>query len=108
MIWTSYFANWRNFPKEARTIAITRFTPKYYNGKKDLRLAPSEHLLTEKQCGNMSEELFAALFKKQLSKLNKEKVLAELGDNVILLCYETPDEFCHRHIVGEWLGAKEL
>ena len=24
--------------------------------------------------------------------------------NVTLLCYETPEKFCHRHLVAEWLN----
>lgn len=108
MIATSYFANWRNFPTGIRTVAITRFPPKYYKGDVDLRLAPSEHLLSELKCGNMSPELFTKLFEKQLNKLNREEILSEYDDDVVLLCFETPDQFCHRHIVGQWLGATEL
>lgn len=25
-------------------------------------------------------------------------------DRIILLCYEKPSSFCHRHLVAEWLG----
>lgn len=30
--------------------------------------------------------------------------------DIILCCYEKPNEFCHRHILAEWLGedVKEL
>lgn len=24
--------------------------------------------------------------------------------DIVLCCYEKPDEFCHRHILAEWLG----
>lgn len=36
-----------------------------------------------------------------LSKLDPEEVYREL-DNSILLCYESNEEFCHRHIVSAW------
>ena len=24
-------------------------------------------------------------------------------DSIVMLCYEIPSKFCHRHIVAEWL-----
>lgn len=36
-----------------------------------------------------------------LQKLNPEEVYQKL-DNSILLCYESNDKFCHRHIVAAW------
>lgn len=40
-------------------------------------------------------------YKQVLSKLNPETVYKDL-DYSVLLCYEDPDEFCHRHIVASW------
>ena len=37
-----------------------------------------------------------------LSQLDPKQVYDEL-EGRILLCFENPDEFCHRHIVAEWL-----
>ena len=31
---------------------------------------------------------------------------AENKEKVVLLCYESPEKFCHRHIVAKWLGEK--
>ena len=28
----------------------------------------------------------------------------EQRDKVVLMCYEAPRNFCHRHLVSEWLG----
>jgi hypothetical protein len=42
-----------------------------------------------------------------LDNLGARTVYRELGSNAVLLCYERPDEFCHRHIVAAWL-EKEL
>ena len=44
-----------------------------------------------------------------LSKLNPHEVKCELYDiasrrNVCLLCYETPEKFCHRHIIAKWFN----
>jgi hypothetical protein len=32
-------------------------------------------------------------------------VYKELGEDAILLCWEKPDIFCHRHIVAEWFKS---
>ena len=45
MIHTSYFANIKKLPKHLTPISISRFPPKWYEGEKDLTLAPSEELL---------------------------------------------------------------
>ena len=31
---------------------------------------------------------------------------AEKKEKVVFLCYESPEKFCHRHIVAKWLGDK--
>lgn len=30
--------------------------------------------------------------------------ITSISSNVVLLCYETPFKFCHRHIVSHWLS----
>lgn len=45
-------------------------------------------------------------YKQVLSKLDANIVLEELqafGKDVILLCFEEENEFCHRHLVATWL-----
>ncbi len=39
---------------------------------------------------------------KQLDTLNVHEVADDLYGK-ILLCYEKPENFCHRHILAEWL-----
>jgi DNA-directed RNA polymerase subunit N (RpoN/RPB10) len=38
-----------------------------------------------------------------LDKLDPAKVLSDLGDEAILLCWEKTREECHRRLVAEWL-----
>lgn len=37
-----------------------------------------------------------------LKKINPKKVLELLGKDPILLCYENPEEFCHRHLAARY------
>jgi len=44
-------------------------------------------------------------YKQILSKVNIEELLKD-EKNPILLCYEKAEEFCHRHIVAEYIELK--
>ena len=111
MIYTSYFSNYRNFPNGSRLVSIARETPKNFNGEVFSKLAPDKNLLKSYKEGKFNSEMYTKIFNKYLSSLNKESVRSFLDSNcTILLCYEKPDDFCHRHLVAEWLGedVKEL
>ena len=41
-------------------------------------------------------------YKQVLSGLDPAAILKKIPDGSILLCYEKPDEFCHRHLVAFW------
>lgn len=28
--------------------------------------------------------------------------------NIVLLCYEKPEDFCHRHLVADWLNSSKI
>lgn len=33
-----------------------------------------------------------------------EKIAVDNGkDKIVMMCYESPDQFCHRHLVSHWL-----
>ena len=57
-------------------------------------------------------EYYISQFDEQVLKpLTVEGVLEDLAnlsggelDKVILLCYEKPDDFCHRHLVADWIN----
>lgn len=48
-----------------------------------------------------------------LDKLNAREVYNELLDlsdhkDVVLLCYETPEKFCHRQLVSQWFNNDNI
>lgn len=116
-IYTSYFANYRNFPDNALALGITRFPPNYWDGINIANFAPSEKLLRQYRNKDIDEFMFKNLYLEEInSKYSREDVLnifdlLSTGGkfDIILCCYEKPNEFCHRHILAEWLGdVKEL
>ena len=44
--------------------------------------------------------------KEVIEKLDPNLVFKELGDDAVLLCWESPKKFCHRHLVADWLNKK--
>lgn len=103
MIQTSYFAKY----KGDNSISIALYKPKWFKGESYLKLAPPSFLLNRYKSGEISEEQYIEIYKGYvLSKLNPQEVYNDL-DGKVLLCYERSSDFCHRHIVAEWL-SKEL
>ena len=101
-IYTSYFGNYRNFG-ELIPLSIALYSPKGFTGHTLKVLAPNREIL---QCKNDVEE-YTNLFNKKLGLYNAKKIYDYLSDiskskDIVLLCYEKPPQFCHRHLVGDW------
>ena len=41
-----------------------------------------------------------------LNKINAQELYNKLGDDAVLLCYESPEKFCHRHLVANYFKEK--
>jgi uncharacterized protein (DUF488 family) len=115
MIYTGYFAQLKNYPTYVVPISICAKAPDWYKGLQYKKLAPKYSILMDyKQDKN--EKIYTERFNKEvLDLLDPEdtvnNLLAAVGNfkglnyftEIILLCYEKPSDFCHRHIVADWL-----
>ena len=109
MISTSSHNNCKTDKYQTYAISGNRGKNAGYTGKCYPKLAPklSFWQIWENNIGVISEEennkyYVEEYYNQVLSKLNPEEIYQEL-DNSILLCYEDNTQFCHRHIVAEWL-----
>ena len=112
-IYTSYFGIAKKFnPLQFELISITRYPPKQFKGFNYIKLAPSAEILEAYKSSEPTEAIkqeYTEKYKRDiLSKLDAAEVVKDLqrfscGKDVVLLCYEKNDDFCHRHIVAEWL-----
>lgn len=105
MIYTSYFANWRKWPKGIQPVAIALYLPKYLpenTVKHETRLAPTGLLLRAYRQGTVTQEEYTRQYLKQINQYSPE-IVGEALDNHLLLCYEKPGDFCHRNILADWL-----
>ena len=126
MIYTSYFAQMRNFPENYIPVAICGGLPNWYKGRWYRKPAPKIGFFQEWKRTGDNEYYIEHYQKEVLDLLDYQKVLADLQMQVpeeiratmqdsvwnskdvhlVLLCYEKPTDFCHRHLFAEWLSQK--
>ena len=96
----SYFNS--KHSKSNRAVSIAGKSPAWFTGREYKKLAPKFWFFKEYQ-ENGDEDFYVEQYCKEvLSNLNAKDVYEELGEDAILICWETPDRFCHRHIVAAW------
>ena len=119
MIYTSYFGKLKKFPDNLTPIAICAKCPNGYQGAAYKKLAPTYQILMDykKAVDSGWESLYWAQTKyvtryraQILDNLDPQQVVRELenlagGRDIVLLCYERPEAFCHRHLVAKWLKS---
>lgn len=102
MIYTSYFAMARKIGDKDKLLSIALWPPKDIHIQCMPYLAPTREILLRYK-EDHDEEAYTKAYREQvLGKLDVNKVAAHLQGR-ILLCYERPGMFCHRHIVAQWL-----
>lgn len=113
MIYTSYFAKLKSLPDNIVPISICGKAPDWYKGLQYKKLAPKYDFFMEWK-KNHNNDYYIKCFNEQvLDKLDILTVIRNLIDltisagqtnkNICLICYEKPSDFCHRHLVAEWL-----
>ena len=116
-IFTSYFGNERHIPKEVKRISICLSPPKGWVGAECKDLAPTWDILNawrSSKKDSSAEEAYTKAFKGEILREENFMLimwkLAKLaqGRDVVLLCYEKPSDFCHRHIVAQWIREHSI
>lgn len=108
-IYTSYFANLRNIPDSIVRISIAAKTPEFFKWIQYKKVAPKYGFFMEWK-KNKDNNFYIEHYQKEvLDTLNPENVYKDLenlsgGRDCVLLCYEKPESFCHRHLFADWLG----
>lgn len=110
-IYTSYFANLKNISSNIEPISICVKPPESYRGKQLKNLAPSYGILSQYKRIRDIELYKNRFYNEILNKLNPLFVYSRLsilseGRDIVLLCYEKSNSFCHRHLVADWLSEK--
>lgn len=122
MIYTSYFKNPVVLPpKTTLTLAITAYTPEWWSGATYTKVAPPKELVLyykgAKSRKDIDDSKLQAYYidyynKHVLNNLNAKDVARELQamagmlgkQDIVLLCFEKSSDFCHRHVLRDWLN----
>ena len=112
MIYTSYFAKLSKLPQNITPIAICGKSPEWYKGLEYKKLAPKWSFFSEWKKTHDNEFYIKHFNKEVLNLLNADNVIEELyalanknpDEDIVLICYEKPSDFCHRHLVASWLN----
>lgn len=108
VIYTSYFGNMKKLSANGvLPICVALYKPRFFTGVQLQNVAPTRYMLSP-AC---SEQEYIKLYNGILSRLNAFQVLNQIktlsgGRNIALCCYEKPDDFCHRHILAQWLSKE--
>ena len=118
MIYTSYFANVKSLPSEVIPIAICGVVPEWWCGLQYRKLAPKRDFFNEWKSSGDNDYYVKCYYEQVLSHLDPAQVYKELyklveytgsyTENIALLCYEKPEDFCHRHLVAEWFNKNGI
>lgn len=109
MIYTTYFAKLKSLPNDIVPISICGKAPIWYSGIQYKKLAPKYDFFMQWK-ENHDNDYYISCFNNQvLSELNPVQVVNDLiamaaGRDIALVCYEKPEDFCHRHLVRDWLN----
>lgn len=114
MIYTSYFAKINKLPDNVVPISICGKAPDWYTGLQYKKLTPKYDFFMEWKRTHDNDYYIKCFNEQVLSKLTVEEVIMDLSkldygfnvgeDAVCLMCYEKPTDFCHRHLVADWLN----
>lgn len=102
---TSYFGNIKNVKNP---LAICGKSPEWYVGPEHKKLAPKWSFFKDYKDGKIDKNGYIEKYNELvLSQLDPKRVYEYLvntyGEDVTLLCWEKPGEFCHRRLIAEWL-----
>lgn len=108
---TSYFAKVKHLRQMGFTnlVCVAGYAPKFFFDVDGARfmpdLAPRKDWFWEWKNKHLSNDWYIEKYNETvLSKLNPNKVIEDLGDNAVMLCYEKPGDFCHRHLIADWIS----
>ena len=113
MIYTSYFAKLQKIPENIVPISICGKAPEWYRGLQYKKLAPKYEFFIEWKKNHDNDYYIEHFNLEVLNKLDINIVLQELNrmsnnKDIVLLCYEKPSDFCHRHLVANWFNQNNI
>lgn len=128
MIYTSYFAKLKSLPNNVIPISICGKAPDWYKGLQYKKLAPKYDFFIKWKETHDNDYYVEHFQKEVLDTLDVIRTLHELhlllpydvrvdiqssvwsnpDWHIALICYEKPNDFCHRHLVADWFNKYNI
>lgn len=128
MLYTSYFSNVKNIKSRCPNmtfVSIAGKTPEWFSSMDNFFYYPAfapkyswwkewHDKFKDNYESAEAKEFYVARYNSDvLACLKASKVKADLqelsnGNDICLLCYETPEKFCHRHLAAQWLESNGI
>jgi uncharacterized protein YeaO (DUF488 family) len=104
-----YTSNYSRKGKDSNSYAVSVKPPDYYEGATLPLLAPTWEIVMGSKANEITQEEYTQRYLELLAEreLTPQDVADVLPDGCFLLCYEKPTDFCHRHILAEWLNQAD-
>lgn len=107
-IFTSYYANYRKFG-DLVPVAISIYPPNGFKGKLFQKIAPTKEMLEAYKRNKNEQEYKERYWHDVIKKYNPKELYEEIkrlvdGKDCVLLCFEKPNDFCHRHLFATWMN----
>lgn len=111
-IWTGYYAQMKKYAQvDLVPVSIAYLTPVWYMGETCFELAPPRKLLVSYKKGLIDQDGYTKQYLQFLKTVDWSLTIGKLfdisdrnqGKDLILCCYEKPSDFCHRHLLAEYL-----
>jgi len=100
---TSYYAKSGDHPN---AVSIAGRAPADFTGRECKKLAPRLWFFKKYKLDGDTEFYTQQYQSEVLDQLDPQEILWEVGEDAVLLCWEKPGKFCHRHLVAKWLSEK--
>lgn len=115
-IYTTYFARLKKLPNDIAIVPISNSIPgdsgsttcSALSANKYKKLVPPWYVVKAYKENGDKEQYTKDYQRLILDNLNPHDVVSNLKriagyNDVALVCYEKPSDFCHRHLVADWL-----
>jgi len=116
-LWTGYFATYAKKAPDCFAVAICNTVPAGVRADTTWKgvIPDWDSCVEPYKKGLITEDMYEERYLHQLD-MNGEAILKgvdallshaeKMGRRLVLLCYEKPSDFCHRHILARWLERR--
>lgn len=109
MFYTGYYSKLGEYKSAGlKLVSISRTKPKGLTVDGDIpELYPEKDLLWGFKNMDIEEMEYTSKYLDQLDRIGIKDILLKIhsfGNDVVLLCWEAPGKFCHRHILADYIN----